>query len=386
MSKFHINKHGVPALCKAKSGNCPLGGAEQHFNSQEEAQAYADKINEQEHSLLPQVESKTYFGLDEGGFKDLPNKVATIILKEKNNQPREKFEGVVRNVNWEDKTLSVRDEDDFNNVREINMDEVSEFEASKNAYYSEGYKRELRENKKAQKQFRYSKEKLSKFEGQFVRVKYDNQEFDGQVIGTLYHHEHDNELIIQNHDGEIKHIKNYKIQDVDVTGATQMEHETQKKLFEIEDELLDDYNDFNWGDSRVPLTSDVDPVTQAEKYFQARIKKHSGEDINLDKYDFDWVDEVEDNKDAYRDSSRYYHHPTMGGGQYDEWSSNSEDSFSDDIRIAEGTNEFFEGRKEYIEAMVKKVQMVDWSEYGMTQKEGEIEALNYLSDSDLLSD
>ena len=26
MAKFHINKHGVPAPCKAKPGNCPLGG------------------------------------------------------------------------------------------------------------------------------------------------------------------------------------------------------------------------------------------------------------------------------------------------------------------------------------------------------------------------
>ena len=26
MSKFHINKHGVLALCKAREGNFPLGG------------------------------------------------------------------------------------------------------------------------------------------------------------------------------------------------------------------------------------------------------------------------------------------------------------------------------------------------------------------------
>lgn len=33
MARFHINKHGVPAPCKAKSGNCPLGGDEKHYNS-----------------------------------------------------------------------------------------------------------------------------------------------------------------------------------------------------------------------------------------------------------------------------------------------------------------------------------------------------------------
>lgn len=45
MSKFHINKHGVPAPCRAKPGNCPLGGDESHFDTQEEAQIHADKVN-----------------------------------------------------------------------------------------------------------------------------------------------------------------------------------------------------------------------------------------------------------------------------------------------------------------------------------------------------
>ena len=63
MSKFHINKHGVPSPCKATKGNCPLGGDEQHFNSQADAQAYADKVNEKEYGLIANVdtpkESKT---------------------------------------------------------------------------------------------------------------------------------------------------------------------------------------------------------------------------------------------------------------------------------------------------------------------------------------
>lgn len=36
MSKFHINKNRVPALCRAEKGNCPLGGDEQHFDTIEE--------------------------------------------------------------------------------------------------------------------------------------------------------------------------------------------------------------------------------------------------------------------------------------------------------------------------------------------------------------
>lgn len=52
MSKFHVNKKGVPAPCKAQKGNCPLGGEESHFDTQEEAQAAADKANEQEHGII----------------------------------------------------------------------------------------------------------------------------------------------------------------------------------------------------------------------------------------------------------------------------------------------------------------------------------------------
>lgn len=55
MSKFHINKHGVPAPCKATKGNCPLGGEGEHFNSEQEAQAFIDKTNEEKHGFLPGV-------------------------------------------------------------------------------------------------------------------------------------------------------------------------------------------------------------------------------------------------------------------------------------------------------------------------------------------
>ena len=57
MSKFHINKHGVPAPCKATKGNCPLGGNEQHFNSEEEAQAFIDNQMESKHGLLGRTPS-----------------------------------------------------------------------------------------------------------------------------------------------------------------------------------------------------------------------------------------------------------------------------------------------------------------------------------------
>lgn len=57
MSRFHINKHGVPAPCKAEHGKCPLGDNSEHFSSQEEAQNYINDKFVSEFGLLGDVNS-----------------------------------------------------------------------------------------------------------------------------------------------------------------------------------------------------------------------------------------------------------------------------------------------------------------------------------------
>lgn len=62
MAKYHINKNGVPAICKAKEGQCPLGGqsgSENHYDTSQEAQVAADKINESRYGLLNDVNHST---------------------------------------------------------------------------------------------------------------------------------------------------------------------------------------------------------------------------------------------------------------------------------------------------------------------------------------
>lgn len=41
LTKYHIDKNGVPAICRATKRPCPLGGPEAHFDSMEEANKYA---------------------------------------------------------------------------------------------------------------------------------------------------------------------------------------------------------------------------------------------------------------------------------------------------------------------------------------------------------
>lgn len=59
MSKFHINKHGVPAPCRAKPGNCPYGGDDRHFDTLEEAQKFADKENAEKYGILRPSEGRS---------------------------------------------------------------------------------------------------------------------------------------------------------------------------------------------------------------------------------------------------------------------------------------------------------------------------------------
>lgn len=54
--KYHIDKKGVPAVCKANKRKCPLGGVsgdENHYSSIEEAQAAIDRENLENFELLP---------------------------------------------------------------------------------------------------------------------------------------------------------------------------------------------------------------------------------------------------------------------------------------------------------------------------------------------
>ncbi|HHT97151.1 MAG TPA: hypothetical protein GXZ90_04570 [Clostridiales bacterium] len=76
MTKFHINKHGMPAPCKAKPGNCPLGGDDRHYDTKEETQAAIDRENEKQHGLLPNVnnENVTEINISQEDFDDIfPN-------------------------------------------------------------------------------------------------------------------------------------------------------------------------------------------------------------------------------------------------------------------------------------------------------------------------
>lgn len=58
MAKYHIKKDGTPGVCRAKEGNCPLGGSESHFDSMENAQAEAQSRMEAQFGVVDEPYSK----------------------------------------------------------------------------------------------------------------------------------------------------------------------------------------------------------------------------------------------------------------------------------------------------------------------------------------
>jgi len=55
---YHINKKGVPAICRAKDNNCPLGSNNEHFKSKEEAQKHIEE--KYSDVLVPLPKQKVY--------------------------------------------------------------------------------------------------------------------------------------------------------------------------------------------------------------------------------------------------------------------------------------------------------------------------------------
>lgn len=90
MSRYHINKHGVPAVCKAKPGNCPLGSNDEHFESKDEAQNFIDKKNEKTHGLLPGLDDKSKDTVEVE--KDTKETKSTIKLPLRKAKTKKDFE------------------------------------------------------------------------------------------------------------------------------------------------------------------------------------------------------------------------------------------------------------------------------------------------------
>lgn len=184
MGKYHINKHGVPAPCKATKGNCPLGGEEQHFDSQEAAEEYAYSQNSQEFGVLPGVSNE------------------------------EKFTG--------------------DDLKELSRRDYAQMEAKQ------------------------------------AKVTYDGKVFEGEVLSTHYKGQGDekNGIIVKAEDGQVKHIKQNRIENLELSGQG-------RSLEERGDYLVDKVNkdvqvadpELRFGEKSIRSIDDLDTLIELNNRF-----------------------------------------------------------------------------------------------------------------------
>lgn len=79
---YHIAKNGAPAVCTAQPGKCPLGNQDEHFDTVEEAQIYADQLTQKYRDAYRGFKEK----LKKDRLEDIENNKDKINeLKEKLN-------------------------------------------------------------------------------------------------------------------------------------------------------------------------------------------------------------------------------------------------------------------------------------------------------------
>lgn len=77
MSKYHIDKNGKPALCKATERPCPLGGDDTHFPTIEEAQTYVDEKNAEKFGIFPVEDEHA-----DGDYQEMLTDEAMMVFEE----------------------------------------------------------------------------------------------------------------------------------------------------------------------------------------------------------------------------------------------------------------------------------------------------------------
>ena len=93
MSQMHIGNRGVPMKCVAQPGKCPKAPGIGHFQKAEQAQEFADRLNELEASGF------TYKDVPKEDISKLDN--AQLILAQKElNAHKSEYEDYKQRIKW----------------------------------------------------------------------------------------------------------------------------------------------------------------------------------------------------------------------------------------------------------------------------------------------
>lgn len=261
----------------------------------------------------------------EGIVKDVDNE--TIII--------------AKNGNWDDEVILLESQ--------VKVLDCSEF-----PYYSENYKRRLREIKKPLFEYRFNRTELLALLDNYVSVNIDGEIIEGKISSVNYSKK-GNSITINCLDGEIKTVEDYQMRDLEITGSNYYEHKMVEKLVALEEELTFLLEHYDEGDPEGPDCKTKNPEDLVDEYFESKIK---GVDYNLKNYN--WCQEVIKQKECYKEKGR---------------------SFLSEFRKAKKVNLYYEARKRFVDDVVKKIEHIDWTKYAKTQEDGINKALNYIYES-----
>lgn len=263
----------------------------------------------------------------------------------------EKIEGFVKEV--KENTIIIAKNGDWGNETLLPIHEIELIDESEFPYYSESYKRRLRELKKPAFEYRFTEEQLKNLLNKYISLNYDGKIMSGKII-KVHYSKKGNSITIESLDGEIKEIEDYRIREMDITGATFEEHKMMERLIELEEEAILMLEDYKVGNLEGPECKKQDPEVLIEKYFESKIKKTG---IN---FDYDWRHDVIDCTEKFKNESS---------------------KLIEEFRKAKDLNDYYESRKLFVDDLVKKVEHIDWSKYSKTHEEGVRQALEYLYES-----
>lgn len=404
MAKFHINSKGIPAPCHAKKGNCPFGGEDSHYDNMEKAKEEAHKRNEAEHSILPVNSPSTRYTNQDLKYSINPilKMISNDVSVELNSG--EKVDGILtRESDIGEISIMPYGALSSNNTINLNPNDIKHIDQLSNREngwssnrgnewsINRQYQKELRVSNKARPEFRFSKEQMQDMTSKFAKVNYDGQRFNGQIMN--FKEDNDNSiLVIKNPEGEIAEIENYKLTQLEITGNDERAHENHLINDEVIDKIVEDYKEdeeyitINPEDSfDEDFEEQYRPQAKIDEYFEARIRAHSGEQVDLESYEnINWYKEIEDNSDYYKETEMSWN-DTHGANLNESWTSNSEERYDEAYDMADNAYVYFGERQDLIDDAFKEVQKVDWTPYHNSQLEGEIAALKRIHTEGVIS-
>lgn len=262
MKKYHINKKGVPSLCKAISRNCPFGDASTHFSTKEEAQRYIEKEEEQQHGLLPELTTDNRTEEEKKVAKELLNRALSGEFEEINRNPQKYNKAQLKDL--VEKMRSMRDKD--GNVNEYLKKLDSDFEEKNKEHEREVelLQKDLRLHSDVGLRLKELEEGIAKNEELLERTNIEFMRANGRA---RYHNE-----TLRQHRKEFENIVNMKDEKKKVEYQFNKMIEGKTKDMEKEINRIKEERKLvrimNSTKKRPPIEENPDSVTETERYYR----------------------------------------------------------------------------------------------------------------------